>query len=596
MKKALSLIFAVVMILSIIPLNNSSVVADIFATTASAASDSGSCGKNVKYSIASGVLTISGTGDMTDYSDTSASPFYKNYSIKKVVIGNGVTSIGNNAFDTCSSLKEVTITNTVRTIGEYAFCYCSGLESIIIPEGVKEIGMYAFYACTALKSVTLSSVEAIDIYTFGYCTSLKSITIPSSVSSIGSYAFWCCSDLESIKIPDSVTSVGESAFKKCSSLNNVTISKNISQLSVDMFRECTSLTSVKIPEGVVTIADNTFEGCLTLAAAFIPKSVIAINSGAFKNTSLKDIYYGGTEIGWSNVVKSNCFDTKYTVNYLASPSDIKLTAPIVKTSNVASSGKVKLTWNEVTGAAKYRVYRATSANGTYTLMKTTETTSYVNTSAKAGTKYYYKVRAITSGGKAGLYCDPVSVVCDCAKPVISVSNDKTTGKPVIKWTAVDGASSYNVYCAKTAGGSYELLKTIKETSFTNTTAKAGEKLYYKVMAVAKTKEANSALSSYKGRTCDLPAPDISIALSASGKPTITWNAVNNAVSYKVYRATSKDGTYKLMKTCTECKYTNTSFEPDTTYYYKVKAVCENTDGNSAYSSIKNITTNPKPAE
>lgn len=593
MKKALSLIFAVVMIISIIPLSGfAPEIASVFASVANAEALSGSCGTNVKYKLDTdtGLLTISGSGAMAA-GDSSSGLFPKNYSIQKVVIEKGVTSIGDNAFYSCSNLTSITIPDTVTEIGEYAFCYCSSLESITLPNSVKTAGMNTFYACTALKNITLSSnLDSISNYMFGYCTALTSFSVPSSVKTIEGYAFWNCTGLRSLKIADSVTRIDDGAFRKCTGLLEVTLSKNVKKITQDCFADCTSLTSVKIPNGVEAIGRTAFGSCLRLAAVYIPASVTEISNEAFKNTAVCDVYYSGGQIEWENVSKNGAFETEYIVHYTSDQSDVKLAAPVVNATNVASSGKNKLTWNEISGAAKYGVYRSTSADGKYTLMKTTTSTSYINTSATAGKKYYYKVCAITSDGIEGLYCAPISRVCDCARPVLTTANDAATGRIVIKWDAVKGASSYKVYRATTKDGVYEPVKTTRDTSYTYTTGTAGTKYYFKVMAISLNNEANSAYSSYKYRTCDLAAPVISISLSSSGKPTITWAAVKGAVSYKVYRATSKDGKYKLMKTVTNPKYTNTAFDAATTYYYKVKAVHGNTDANSAYSSIVNIKT------
>lgn len=593
MKKALSLLIAVVMIVSAIPLGNLSNIETVFSATASAKTEKGSCGEHVNYALdsATGVLTISGTGSMTDYSKID-SPFNQDFSIKKVVIENGVTSIGSGAFYNCLNITDVTIPDTVKRIGEDAFQSCSNITKINIPNSVTEIGEFAFYACAGLNNISLpSSLERIETYTFAYCTALEEITIPSSVKYIGSFAFWDCSSLKSISIPNSVTTVGECAFRSCYSLKDVTISKKISQLPDNMFYECTALTSVKIPEGVTVIGKNAFDSCSVLSAVFIPSTITKISEGAFANTAVKDVYYGGSNIGWTIVEKDGAFDTQYTIQYSSTPSKVKLAAPVVTAGNVASTGKVKLTWNEISGAAKYRVYRSLSLNGTYTLMKTTTSTSYVNTSATAGTKYYYKVRAITAGGTAGLYCDPIAVVCDCERPVIAVSNDAKTGKIIISWNTVSGASSYQVYRADYKESAYKLIRTVKTTSYTDTSATADRKYYYKVVAVSKNSEATSAYSTYKARTCDLPAPVVTGSLSQSGKPTLAWGEVRGAESYKVYRATSKNGTYKLMKTVKDkTTYTNTNFSAGTTYYYKVKAVSSNTDANSAYSSIVSVST------
>ena len=176
---------------------------------------------------ADGTLTISGTGAMKGYnSNYNPSPACGNSSVKKVVIEDGVTSIGYNAFYGCSTLTGITIPDSVTSIGGTAFQYCSSLSSITIPNSVTSIGSYAFSGC-GLTSITIpDSITSIGYSTFSYCRSLTSITIPDSVTSIVSYAFQDCSSLTSIMIPDSVTRIGDYAFKNCSSLKTIFLSCN----------------------------------------------------------------------------------------------------------------------------------------------------------------------------------------------------------------------------------------------------------------------------------------------------------------------------------------------------------------------------------
>ena len=162
---------------------------------------SGSCGDNLTWTYSPGTLTISGTGAMADYYYDDDTPWYNyRFSIKSIVISDGVTRIGSRAFYNCSSLTSVTIPNSVTSIGSSAFRGCSSLTSITIPNSVKSIGDYAFQKCS----------------------SLSSITIPNSVTSIGKYAFSDCSSLTSVTIGNSVTSIGDCTFWKCSSLTSVT--------------------------------------------------------------------------------------------------------------------------------------------------------------------------------------------------------------------------------------------------------------------------------------------------------------------------------------------------------------------------------------
>ena len=269
----------------------------------------------ISWSVTDEVLTITGTGDMPDYTyvtpeygnSYSTAPWYDRYSnkIQSVVIKDGVTSIGKNAFRSCSklvsvtipnsvtsirteafrdcsSLKSVTIPNSVTSIGNGAFRSCSSLASITIPNSVTSTGTYTFRDCSSLTSVTIpNSVTSIGTYTFYGCSSLNSVTIPNSVTSIGTYAFYHCSSLTSITIPNSVTSIGEWAFYWCSKLKSVTISNRVTSIEQSVFRDCSSLTSVTIPNSVTSIGNSAFRDCTSLTSVTIGNSVKSIGNYAF---------------------------------------------------------------------------------------------------------------------------------------------------------------------------------------------------------------------------------------------------------------------------------------------------------------------------
>ena len=191
-----------------------------------------------------GKLTISGTGAMKDYDyNNNQSPVYMNSSVKKVVIEDGVTSIGNWAFYKCTSLTTITIPDSVTSIGDWAFYKCTSLTTITIPDSVTSIGEAAFRGCSSLTSITIpDSVTSIGDAAFSHCSNLKSITIPDSVTSIGKYAFCNCSSLTSITIPDSVTSIGESALAGCVNLTSITIPKSVTSIGSGVFDGCNNLT------------------------------------------------------------------------------------------------------------------------------------------------------------------------------------------------------------------------------------------------------------------------------------------------------------------------------------------------------------------
>ena len=214
---------------------------------------------------ANGTLTISGTGAMKDYNDNdNRSPIYKNSSVKKIVVEKGVTSIGESAFENCSSLTSVMIPDSVISIGTSAFHSCSRLPSITIPDSVTSIGNFAFEACNSLSSITLSNnITSIGNWAFHGC-SLTSITIPDSVTSIGAMAFHSCSNLKSITIPDSVTSIESAVFYNCTSLTSITIPDSVTSIGSYAFSECSSLTSITIPDSVTSIGYDALSDCSNL--------------------------------------------------------------------------------------------------------------------------------------------------------------------------------------------------------------------------------------------------------------------------------------------------------------------------------------------
>ncbi len=611
-KRLLSILLAAVMVLTMLPLG--------LVETAWAAS-SGTCGDKLTWSLSDdGTLTISGTGKMKDYGDNygmSVAPWYVGSSqVKTVIIEDGVTSIGDRAFDGCTkltrvvipdsvtsigyssfrgcySLPSVAIPDSVTSIGDSAFAYCKVLTGITLSGSVTSIGSCAFQSCDSLTSVTMQNgVTDIGDNAFTYCKNLTSVTIPNSVKTIGTSAFYNCAGLTRVTIPGSVTRIEQDTFKGCSGLTSVTISAGVTSIESGAFRDCTSLTSVTIPgsvtsiegyafaycsaltsliihDGTTSIGISAFMNCTSLGSVTIPRSVTDIGGYAFGSCrSLADVYYGGTETDWTKITIGNGNGNLTSATLHCAPD-----APVVKLGNSATSGKPMLTWKAVEGATSYRIYRSTSKGSGYSLLGTTTATSYTNTGAKAGTTYYYRVKACNDAGLSP-YSNVVSgkvksVTPKPAAPVVKIGNSSTSGKPQLTWNAVSGATSYKVYRATSQKGTYSLLGTVTTTSYTNTGAKAGTTYYYKVKAVNSAGE--SAFSNVvSGKTT---VTTLTMGHSASsGKPQLTWKAVSGAASYKVYRATAKNGAYSVINTTKALTYTNTGAALGTTYYYKVEAL------------------------
>lgn len=216
MKKAISMILALALLIGMLP---------AWQTTAQAApAHSGICGDSVAWTLDdTGVLTISGSGAMTDYSRGADVPWFElRDAVTKVVIEDGITYIGRVCFFFLENVTEVSIPDSVTAIGESAFSSCAKLAKIEIPDSVTTIGNTAFQSCSALVSVS----------------------IPGSVTQIGDAAFHSCSALTEVVLPDSVTELGRGAFGLCENLTSITLPAGIKTIRKNTFFECVKLKDV----------------------------------------------------------------------------------------------------------------------------------------------------------------------------------------------------------------------------------------------------------------------------------------------------------------------------------------------------------------
>ncbi len=196
---------------------------------------------------------------------------------KNTIIPNSVTSIGADAFSSCSDLNSITIPSSITSIGSSAFAGCSGLTSITIPNSVTSIGDMAFESCSGLASITVEAgnpiydsrdmcnaiIRTADNTLLAGC---KNTTIPNSVTLIGIGAFWGCSGLTSITIPNSVASIGDAAFYGCSGLTSITIPNSVTSIASAAFMSCSGLTSITIPNSVTSIGYGAFFDCSGLSS------------------------------------------------------------------------------------------------------------------------------------------------------------------------------------------------------------------------------------------------------------------------------------------------------------------------------------------
>lgn len=292
---------------------------------------SGTCGDNATWSIsAEGVLTISGTGAIGDYTENDAPWQSLRADITAIVIEKGITRIGNYAFHDCWVATSAVLPEGLVEIGENAFRSCGALEEIDLPPELTTIGIGAFYYTSALTSITIpgsvetfldafndsgletvtieNGVDEVDSYAFCNCYHLKSVTLPDSIQSIGNYAFSGCQQLEELDLPDGITSFGEYAFAN-TAISEFEFPEGAS-INAGVLQN-TSITSIVIPQGVTTIGQNAFYGCENLATVTFPSTLTRIEGGAFSYTALTSLHLpDGVEfIGHSAFRECNVLET-----------------------------------------------------------------------------------------------------------------------------------------------------------------------------------------------------------------------------------------------------------------------------------------------
>ena len=285
----------------------------------------GMCGRNISYLLDdTGTLTLTGTGAMLDYSDSSPAPWNSVMDrIRIVKVSEGITTIGSYAFCGCYYLHVIDIPEGLAEIGTTAFGNCWHLRSVTIPASVTKLaGAYndedwydsrsnCFYECYNLENVYINDLSAwihiydeidngsdlpeaewsynpfttpYDLYLNGEL--VTNLMIPDGLTRINQTAFRNCSSLTSVTIPDGVTSIGKKAFSGCNNLASIAIPDGVTSIGSYAFSGCSSLASIAIPDGVTSIGEKLFSGCGSLSEIAIPDSVASISQDAFSGTAL----------------------------------------------------------------------------------------------------------------------------------------------------------------------------------------------------------------------------------------------------------------------------------------------------------------------
>ena len=247
----------------------SSTTASSLSQNAADLIDSGSCGKNATWELyKDGTLYIKGTGAMQDYNwnynettkiVTTGAPWHDSHSasVKKLVVEDGITSIGNDAFSDCESLASAELAEGITSIGDGAFTGCYDLEKINIPNSVTSIGYDAFDSCWTLPSLELpSGLSKLESSAVSF-TAFKELTVPHGVKVVDSYLAAYNDNLTTVTLEEGVEEIWHRAFWGCEKLNNITIPRSVKKIEEEAFLECTSLKSVTISKNC-NVASNAF--------------------------------------------------------------------------------------------------------------------------------------------------------------------------------------------------------------------------------------------------------------------------------------------------------------------------------------------------
>ena len=287
---------------------------DAIISSFTTAATSGDFGVNnclhwkVTSTFTSKTLTITGTGAMPDFDfpNGNLAPWW-NYealgmnaiseidfdikgNLKRVIIGDGVTNVGDYALFCLPAATQVTLPKSVTRIGRYGIAMCSKLTGMSIPKSVTEIGDFGL-AGNGLTAVTLpDGLQSLGRGAFDTCTSLTNTTLPAAITAVPGKCFADCTKLLNVKYAGTVTAIGDLAFESCKSLVTAPIPETVTELGASAFTGCTALTDVTLPAGVTAIPEDCFRGCTALKDMKLPGTVTSVGLNAFTGcTALKDV-------------------------------------------------------------------------------------------------------------------------------------------------------------------------------------------------------------------------------------------------------------------------------------------------------------------
>ena len=340
-KRFVSLLLAISMIFSLMPVSAVTAFAESENGGEVTTVDSGYCGadnggENLKWTLDNnGVLTISGSGAMKDYTwdeNVRLDWYVRKKDIRSVVLDNRITHIGNYAFDKCTNIESVRYTDytgnagvalpkSVTTIGVHAFSDTGVTGTLKLPEHLTEIDSSAFYHCGKLNG---------------------ELKLPDTVKEIGGFAFHSCGFTGKLELPVSLENIGNDAFEFCSGLTGkLTFPSKMNEINSSIFHE-TGITEVVIPSSIKTVRDGAFNSCMNLKKVYLPTEIPKIYNRAFMNCSDVKFYYPAYKADWMTQTSKFLDSTLNADKDAVKPSEVSTWRPICYYVDVtfdAGSGK-----------------------------------------------------------------------------------------------------------------------------------------------------------------------------------------------------------------------------------------------------------------
>ncbi len=370
---------------------------------------SGNCGENLTWHFdgATGVLRISGIGAMYDY-DEDSPPWHEVDTLaQKIIVEDGVTSIGKYAFSGMEAVESVVLADSVVFIADNGFSYCAGLQEVVLPDGVRTVGVCAFAYCNQLtRALIPASVTDIGDGAFLDCNVLTEIRVDSGNAAYSSDEYGVLFDKSQIEliqaptaldgyyvIPDTVTAIGDSAFYGCYSLSAVDIPDSVTDIGTSAFFGCNSLAFICVPDSVDSIGESAFSSCAKLEAALFAGEAPAVDGAILEDVGATVYYYAQKQTWTEEVQKAMGQDITWNsvsgLTILSQPqTEEELIGNIVVLSVGASGDGLRYAW-----------YVAESGSNVFTKSEITDSAYELTLTRENIGQHFYCVITDNSGAE-----------------------------------------------------------------------------------------------------------------------------------------------------------------------------------------------------